>query len=152
MTAILVRIRSEAVVNGSQTSHATKIRKILKTNKPMKKKPEIRFNNGSCNCRTDLFVKRDYLVIGNHIPWNGTIVYLEIKRDSFVAEWDGSLEREIEQMEGYCSRNSLIPTPLMSQTAILTTGTSLQLMKTVTTTGMLFLEAKVRSHPQHSSM
>lgn len=138
--AILVRIRSEAVVNGSQTSYAAKVRKVFKTNKPMKKKPEIQFNNGSCNCRTDLFMKRDYLVFGKHVPLNGTIGFLEVNRDSFVSEWNGALQKEIEQLEGHCSLNSLIPTPHMSSTVTFSSGASWQFMKKATTTGTLSIQ------------
>ena len=137
LTALLVRIRSDAVVNGNKTSHATKVRKIFKMNKPMKKKPEIRFTNGDCKCRTDLLMKRDYFVFGKHAPWNGTITFLEVNRDSFVTEWDGALEEEIKQLGERCSRHSIIPTPRISPTATLITGASSHLIKKVATTGML---------------
>lgn len=107
----------------------------------MKKKPEIRFNNNEgCSCRTNLLVKNVYLVFGKHVSLNGTIEFLEVNRDSFVTEWKDTLEKEIEQLEGYCSRSSMIPTPLMSLTATLGTSTSLQFMKIETTTGMLSLK------------
>ena len=136
-TAILVRIRSEAVVVENQTSYAAKVRKVYKTNKPMKKKPEIRFDNGRCNCRTDLSMKKDYLVFGKHFPWNETIGLLEVNGDSLVTEWDGTLEREIEQLEGYCSLNSVIPTPRMSSTVAFSSGASMRSVKKGATTGML---------------
>jgi len=132
-----VRIRSEALAVENQTSYATKVRKVYKTNKPMKKKPEIRLNHGGCNCRTDLSMKKDYLVFGKHVPWNGTIGFLEVNRDSFVTEWDGTLEKEIDQLEGYCSLNSMIPTPRMSSTITFSSGASMHSVKKATTTGRL---------------
>lgn len=136
-TAILVRIRSGAVVDGSQTSHVIKVRKLFKTNKPIKKKPEIRFNNGGCNCRTNLFMEKDYLVFGKHVPWNGTIEILEVNRDSFVTEWEDTLEKEMEQLKGHCLQSATIPTPPMSPTATFITSTSLQFMEKDTIIGML---------------
>lgn len=127
-----MRIRSEAVVIENQTSYAAKVRKVYKTNKQMKKKPEIRFDNERCNCRTGLSMREDYLVFGKHVPWNGTIAFLEVNRDSFVIEWDGTLEKEIEQFEGHCSLISMIPTPPMSSTVTF--------RKKAASTGMLSLK------------
>lgn len=140
ITAILVRIRSEAVVIENKTSYAAKVRKVYKTNKQMKKKPEIRFNNERCNCRTDLSMKEDYLVFGKHVPWNGTIAFLEANKDSFVIEWDRTLEKEIYQLEGHCSLNSMIPTPRMSFTVTFSSGASVHSVKKAATTGMLSLK------------
>lgn len=106
----------------------------------MKKKPEIRFNNEGCSCRTDLFMKEDYFVFGKHVLFKGKIEILEVNRDSFVTEWKDTLEKEIEQLEGYCSRSSLIPTPLIPSTATLSKSTSLQFVKKETTAGMLSLK------------
>lgn len=139
-TAILVRIRSEAVVIENQTSYAAKVRKVYKTNKQMKKKPEIRFDNERFNCRTGLSMKEDYLVFGKHVPWNGTIAFLEVNRDSFVIEWDGTLEKEIEQLEGHCSLISMIPTPPMSSTVTFSSGLSAHSVKKAASTGMLSLK------------
>lgn len=135
-----MRIRSEAVVIENQTSYAAKVRKVYKTNKQMKKKPEIRFDNERCNCRTGLSMKEDYLVFGKHVPWNGTIAFLEVNRDSFVIEWDGTLEKEIEQLEGHCSLISMIPTPPMSSTVTFSSGLSAHSVKKAASTGMLSLK------------
>ena len=115
----------------------------------MKKKPEIRFNHGRCNCRTDLFMKRDYLVFGKHVPWNGTVGFLEVNKDSFVTDWDGTLESEIEQLEGYCSLISMIPTPLMSSTVTPGSGTSWQSANKAATTGMLSLKKLFKPKKQN---
>lgn len=80
-------------------------------------------------------MKKDYLVFGKHVPWNETIGFLEVNRDSFVTEWDGTLEKEIDQLEGYCSLNSMIPTPRMSSTITFSSGASMHSVKKATTTG-----------------
>jgi len=148
-----VRIRSEAVVVENQTSYAAKVRKVYKTNKAMKTKPEIGFNHGNCNCRTDFSIKKDYLVIGKHLPWNETIGLLEVNRDSLVTEWDGTLDREIEQLEGYCSLNSVIPTPRMSSAVTFSSGASVHSKKKATTTGMLsYSIQRAECYPQTVNM
>lgn len=136
--AILVRIRSEAFVIENHTSYAAKVRKVYKTSKPIKKKPEIRFDNAVCNCRTELSMKEVYIVFGKHVPWNGTIAFLKINRDSFVTEWDGTLEKEIDHLEGHCSQlNSITPTPRMSSTVAFSSGLSVHSVKKAATIGML---------------
>ena len=82
-------------------------------------------------------MKRDYVVFGKHVPLNGKIGLLEVNRDSFVSEWNGALQKEIEQLEGHCSLNSLIPTPPMSSTVTIGSSASWQFVKKVTTTGTL---------------
>lgn len=91
----------------------------------MKKRPELRFIIGDCNCRPDLLLKRDYFVFGHHVPWNRTISILEVNQDSFVAEWKETLEEEIKQLDGRCSRHSTIPTPRISSTVAQVTSSSL---------------------------
>ena len=82
-------------------------------------------------------MKEDYLVFGKHVPWNGTITFLEVNRGSFVSKWDGTLEQEIDQLEGHCSLNSMIPTPRMSSSVTFSSGASVLSMKKAATTGML---------------
>ena len=132
-----MRIRSDAVVIKDQISYAAKVRKVYKTNKPMKKKPEIRFDHAKCSCRTDLSMKKVYLVFGKHLPWNGTIGFLKVKRDSFVTEWDGTLEKKIDQLERYCSLKSIIPTPRMISAVTFSSDASMRSVKKATTTGTL---------------
>lgn len=131
ITAILVRVRSEAIENGGKTSYSVKVRNTFKATQPMRKKLEIRFDNGGCSCKTVLLLKRDYLVFGKHAAMNGSILFLEVDRQSFIDEWDTTLEKTVERLEKYCSKNSMARTPRMS--------TSSQFTKTkITTTGMNF--------------
>ena len=132
-----MRIRSEAVRNGNQTSYAAKVRKVYKTNKPIKKKPEIRFTKGSCNCGTDLSMKKVYILFGKHVTLNGTIEFLDVNRNSFLTAWNDALQEKMEQLGGHCSLNSMIPTPPSTLTSTLGAGTSWQFAKKTTTMGML---------------
>ena len=56
--------------------------------------------------------------------------FLEVDRQSLVAEWDVTLENETKQMEDYCSRISMVFTPGLATSLQFTT-------KKTTVTGML---------------
>lgn len=132
-----MRIRSEVVSNGNKTSYAAKVRKVYKTSKPLKKKPEIRFTKGSCNCGMDLSMKKLYIVFGKHVTLNGTIEFLEVNRNSFLTAWNDALQEKMEQLAGHCSLNSEIPTPPSALTSTLGVGTPWQFVKKATTMGTL---------------
>ena len=130
LTAVLVRVRSEAIVNGSETVHFVKVKNVFKKNQPMKVKLQIRFYNTHCSCKAALLLKRQYLVFGKHKATRGTMSFLEVDRQSLVAEWDVTLENETKQMEDYCSRISMVFTPGLATSLQFTT-------KKTTVTGML---------------
>lgn len=70
-------------------------------------------------------------MFGKHAAMNGSILFLEVDRQSFIDEWDATLEKTVERLEKYCSKNSMARTPRMP--------TSSQFTKTkITTTGMNF--------------
>lgn len=47
-------------------------------NKLVKKRFELRFIIGDCNCRFDFLLKRDYFVFGYYVLWNRMILILEV--------------------------------------------------------------------------
>lgn len=65
-------------MNGSEFFYLIKIRRIFKMNKLVKKRFELRFIIGDCNCRFDFLLKRDYFVFGNNVLWNRMILILEV--------------------------------------------------------------------------
>lgn len=85
-------------------------------------------------------MKEDYFVFGKYVFWNGMIVFLEVNRDSFVIEWDGILEKEIEQLEGYCLLIFMIFILFMLFIVIFSFGLLVYFVKKVVSIGMLFLK------------
>ena len=88
-------------------------------------------------------MKEVYIVFGKHVPWtDGAIAFLKINRDSFVTEWDASLQKEIDHLEGHCSQlNSMTPyTPRMSSTVTNSSGLPVHSVNKATTIGMLSLK------------
>lgn len=94
----------------------------------MKKKLDIRFNNKTCDCKPKFSFKRDYLVIGNHNATIRKMASLELDRQSFLAEWDETLENEMNQMADSCLRNSVVVSPRPTN--------SLQIITGIKTSGM----------------
>lgn len=126
--AIIVRVRPEEIVNGNHTLYLVNVKKVFKKNQRMKKKLDVRFNNKTCDCKPKLSFKRAYLVIGNHNVTIRKMASLELDRQSFLAEWDETLEKEMNQVADSCFRNSIVVTPRLAN--------SLQIMTVIKTSGM----------------
>lgn len=78
-----------------------------------------------------------YIVFGKHVTLNGTIGFLEVNRNSFLTAWNDALQEKMEQLEGNCSLNSMIPTPPNAKTSTLGAGRSWLFAKKATTMGIL---------------
>ena len=128
ISAIIVRVRSQEIVDGHHTLYLVNVKKVFKKNQRMKKKLDIRFNNKTCDCKPKLSFKREYLVIGHHNVTIRKMASLELDRQSFLAEWDETLENEMNQMADSCLRNSVLVTPKLAN--------SLQIMTGIKTSGM----------------